>query len=174
MKRSLVKSDPLYNKWRYHKQKGNIPYFETFYDFKKWCKKNANSKKQISKKLKDQYRKCILPNQNGDFPTLEHYIKWASRKGYIDELHTLHKKDRKLPHSKKNSEFGFFYNNIFISTTKFRHYNFKYNVNKKTFYGYIKYKGETLNTREYCTFSEMLTEYCQIYKRCFKKDFNLT
>lgn len=169
-----ISKDSYYNQWRYHIKNGNTPYFDNIKEFKVWYKKEQKKSKKITKKLRDQWNKCISINQNGDFKDIECYCLWAYKKGYIDNIHSLHRKDLSKPHSKKNTEFGFFYKSKFISIQKFKKYNFKYNKNKNKFYGYIKYKGQTYTTKEYSTFESMLKEYSHLYCLYYKKNFKFT
>lgn len=169
-----ISKDQYYNKWKYHKRKGNNPFFNNIEDFKSWYKQMEKNGNIITQKLKDQWRNCISKNQNGDFKSLESYCEWAYKKGYIDNIHTLHKKKRSLPHSKKNTEFGFFYDKKFISIYICKKYNFKYDRNRNLFYGYIKYKGTNFNTKKYHTFQKMLMEYKEIYKFLKNKNFEFT
>lgn len=173
-KNTKVTKDPYYRKWQYHKQKGNNPFFNNIEDFKSWYQQMEKNGNKITIKLKDQWRNCISKNQNGDFKSLEDYCNWAYGKGYINEIHTLHKKDKNKPHSKKNTDFGFFYEKKFISIYICKKNNFKYDRNKKLFYGYIKYKGTNFNTKKCRTFQEMLIEYKEIYEFLKNENFEFT
>lgn len=169
-----ISKDPYYEKWKYHLKKGNNPAFFNFETFKFWYKTTQIDKIKPTNKLRMQWNNCISKNQNGDFLNCESYYSWAYKQGYIDNIHYLHRKNKELPHSMTNTEFGFFYEKKFISISDCKKYNFIYNMNESNFYGYIKYKGKIKNTKKYCTFSEMLTEYRQIYKYLFKKNFKFT
>ncbi len=172
-----IKLDPYYRKWTYHKSKKRLPEFPNFQDFKAWYIKEEKKKdktNKITRKLRMQWRNCISKDQNGDFKSLEDYCEWAYSKGYIENIHQLHKRKRKLPYSKKNIEFGFFYNKTFLSIYKCKKYHFCYDRNKNLFYGYIKYKDTNYTTERYLNFENMFREYQEIYKTLFHKKFKFT
>ena len=171
---SNLTKDPLYKKWLYYKKTNpdNVEINESFTTFKKWY--NHKNKYKITKNLRNQWNSCIKNNQTGIFNSLESYCEWAYKQGYIDEIFTLSRKNKKRPHSKRNTIFGFWYNGIFITSKDFKKYHFKYVENKKVYYGYIKYNNVTTTTKRYLFFKDMLSEYCQIYKFLYKKDFKLT
>ncbi len=171
-----IKLDPYYRKWTYHKSENRFPEFSNFQDFKTWYIKQEKekAKNRIPEKIKDQWRNCISKDQNGDFESLNDYWEWVQSKGYISKIHQLHKRKRNLPYSKKNIEFGFFYEKTFLSIYKCKKYHFCYDRNKNLFYGYIKYKDKHYTTDKYLNFENMLQEYKEIYKTLFHKNFKFT
>lgn len=173
-KNTNISKDPYYKKWQYHKRKGNNPTFNNIAEFKKWYDKMEKTGIKITNKLRKQWDNCISKDQNGDFKSLEIYCEWAYKNGYINEIHTLHKKKRGIPHSKKNTEFGFFYDKKFISINICKKYHFKYDMNKSVFYGYIIYKGQKIHTKKYNTFSDMLLEYKELYRFFKNENFYFT
>lgn len=177
--KKCVSKDPYYMRWKYYNNNDKYPTFKTLNEFKRWYLKHKNlkfktTKNIITKRLRNQWNNCVSKNQTGVFKDLYDYCSWAYNHGYIEGIHTLHRKNKNKPHSKRNSEFGFFYKSKFISVKKFNSYHFKFDKNKKQFYGYIKYKGITKFTDKYDNFQDMLNEYSYLYKLLFKSDFLLT
>lgn len=117
--------------------------------------------------------KFIKNDQNGDFKNFEDFCSWCFQRGYDKDCFTVRKRHRKIPYSKKNIQFGIYYNSKFISAYNFARNHFKYDRNKKLFYGYIKFKGSIKMTDKYPDFTDMLSDYCHLYKTYFSKDFIL-
>lgn len=121
-----------------------------------------------------QWWKQIDKNQNGDFESLEDFSKWCEEKGYNKDYFIMKKKHKTKPYSKRNLQFGIYYNDYFITAYKFKRYHFDFDKNKKMFYGYIKFKGNTILTDRYEKFEDMVFNYSILYKRYFGKDFSFT
>lgn len=172
-------------------KKGNLsknPYYKAFKQYNYTHKKkfstiedyiNYRKEKDYLNKIKPTSKvkswwKQIEKDQNGDFENLEEFSKWCEEKHYNKDCFIMRKKHKTKPYSKKNLQFGIYYEYHFISAYKFKIYNFGFDNNKKLFYGYIKFKGNTVLTDRYEDFNEFILNYCILYRRYFSKDFSFT
>lgn len=173
IKQGDVTKNPYYPGFMKYNQRHKNK-FSTIEDYIIYRKeKDYLQKIQPIRKIK-QWWKQIDDDQNGDFENLEDFSKWCGEKGYNKDCFIMRKRHKTKPYSKRNLQFGIFYKDFFITAYKFNIYHFNFDKNKKLFYGYIKFKGNTVLTDRYENIEDMIFEYCSLYRRYFGKDFSFT
>lgn len=172
---NLTKEKDIYSKYMYYKNKFGDTYFKTPNEFKKWYRKKDNQKTNpITNKLKRQWQ-TVKKNQNGDFLNSKQYYDFAYSNGYINDFCSIHKKNKSLPYSFSNIEYGIYYHQkyktFFISTSTLNKLHIKYDKENKVFYGYFYSHDKKIITKKHENFEIMFSEYLELYK--FHKGIDL-